>query len=137
MNMKKCVDMGLIKKAENAKDRVAQSLSLGDRFLGGAKKNFGIMEYEICELASYNALFHYARALLFRKGYIERSHACLFSALAELYPQSREMFESADKIRAERHNLQYGGFTAQRETAGHVVGFVEKFGAFSRKVLGE
>ena len=52
-----------------AKERVERSLEIAKRFLTAAKKNLGIEEFEIAEIASYNSLFHSARALLFNKGY--------------------------------------------------------------------
>ncbi|MEW6329699.1 MAG: HEPN domain-containing protein [Candidatus Micrarchaeota archaeon] len=135
MSFEECVREGLIKKSENARDRVGQSLSLGDRFLGSAEKNFKIDEYEVCEIISYNALFHYARALLFDKGYIERSHACLFLALNHFYPKNKELFIRAGKLRIERHNLQYSGFAADKESARFSLEFVREFGKTAKGLL--
>ncbi len=132
MTFEECLEKGLIKKSESARERVEQSLSLGDRFLKSAHKNFGMEEYEVCEIICYNALFHYARALLFDKGYIERSHACLFIALKRFYPECKGSFDQADKIRAERHNLQYAGFAADKDSAMFVLKFVREFSGLAK-----
>jgi len=135
MTFEDCLRKGLIKKSESAKERVEQSLSLGDKFSKSAEKNSEMQEYEVCEIISYNALFHYARALLFNAGYIERSHACLFLSLKRFYPEHRELFDKADKIRLERHNLQYSGFSADKESARFVLEFVKEFERTAKKLL--
>ena len=135
MNFEQCQKIGLIKKSQNAQERTAQSLELADKFLKSAKNNFKIGEYEVCELISYNALFHYARALLFSKGYIERSHACLFEALVYLYPDSKEIIQKADKLRLERHNLQYSGIFSGKPAAEYACEFTQEFGIFAKRQL--
>ncbi|MFH0973563.1 MAG: HEPN domain-containing protein [Candidatus Micrarchaeota archaeon] len=135
MTFEDCREKGLIKQSENARERVAQSISLGDGFLKSAERNLEIDEYEVCEIISYNALFHYARALLFDKGFIERSHVCLFIALKKLYPSERELFEEADRLRVERQNLQYAGFSSDKASAEFVLKSVKRFGAAAKKLL--
>ncbi len=135
MTFEDCLAKGLIRKAENTRDRIESSLKLGDKFLKSSKKNLEIEENEVSEMIAYTALFHYARALLFNKGYIERSHACLFIALKKLYPKQAELFEKADKIRTERHNLQYSGFFTNAEAAEYVIEFVAEFGSEAKKIL--
>jgi uncharacterized protein (UPF0332 family) len=135
MTFEECLRKGLIKKLESAKERVEQSLSLADKFSKSAENNLKMNEYEVCEIISYNALFHYARAMLFNAGYIERSHACLFLALKHLYPEHRELFEKADKIRLERHNIQYSGFSADKESAAFVIQVVNEFGRTAKRIL--
>lgn len=117
MSYEDCIHKGLIKKSSSAPERVKQSLALGDKFLKSAKKTLEISENEASELIAYTALFHYARALLFHKGYLERSHFCLFVALQKLYPEHDSLFQRADKIRIERHNLQYCGLATDSESA--------------------
>lgn len=135
MTFEDCLEKGMIRKAADAKTRVQQSIAIADKFLKSAEKNLKMEENEVCEIIAYNALFHYARALLFIKGYMERSHACLFLALEKLYPQHKELFERADKIRAERHNLQYSGLITDRESASFVLEFVKEFAASAKNLL--
>jgi uncharacterized protein (UPF0332 family) len=135
MSFDNCLKKGMIKKSESTKEKIEQSIVFGDKFLKSAKKNFDIEELEVCEIISYNALFHYARALLFKKGYNERSHACLFIALKKLYPEHVELFERADKILSERHNLIYMGLAAEGESVEYVIEFVEEFRDVANKLL--
>ena len=85
MRFEKCIEEGLIRKDPRATERVKGSLEIAGRFLSASKKNLEIEEYEIAEIAAYNSAFHSARALLFAKGYVERSHYCLSVALSSLY----------------------------------------------------
>lgn len=130
MNFKECLSKGLIKRDATANERVQKSLEIGDRFLASAKKNIDIEEYEMAEIATYNAIFHSARSLLFNVGYTERSHACLIIALRTLYATDHrliEIFNTFDKIRISRHNIQYGGTLVKRDEAEFVYEFAKTF----------
>ena len=85
MRFEECLDKGLIKKDPLASERVESSLMIAERFLRSSNRNLEIDEYEMAEMAAYNSAFHAARALLFAKGYTERSHFCLGVALRGLY----------------------------------------------------
>jgi len=135
MTFEDCVKKGLIRKSESAKEKIEQSLVFGDKFLKASEKNLEMEEFEVSEIVSYNALFHYARALLFHKSYNERSHACLFLSLKEFYPDHKDLFNRADKIRIERHNLQYSGLATDLESVEYVIEFVKEFRDFARKLL--
>jgi uncharacterized protein (UPF0332 family) len=135
MSFEECLRKGSIKKSDNAKDKVSQSITLGDKFLKSAKKTYEIEEYEVCEIIAYDALFHYARALLYNKGYGERSHACLFIAVEKLYPEIKELTQRADKIRIERHNLQYSGLLTDKESVDFVIELIEEFRTTTNKLI--
>ena len=76
MNLERCLQEGLIKRDLTTRDRVENSFKIAERFLRSAEKNREIEENEMAEIAAYNSAFHSARALLFAKGYVERSHYC-------------------------------------------------------------
>ena len=128
MRLKECLKKGLIKKDPRAPERIESSLETAERFLRSAERNFEIEEYEMAEIAAYNSAFHSARALLFSKGYTERSHYCLGIALGSLYDgQIRDLFNTFDKIRLSRHNVQYGGALVCGDEAEFVIKFAEEF----------
>jgi uncharacterized protein (UPF0332 family) len=56
-------------------------------------------------------------------------------ALKKLYPDRQELFERADKIRVERHNLQYMGLATDFESVEFVLEFVEEFRDETKKIL--
>ncbi|HDQ07696.1 MAG TPA: tetratricopeptide repeat protein [Methanoculleus sp.] len=69
----------------DAPARVPASIALARRFAASAENTLVIREYEMAHIAAYNSAFHAGRALLFSRGFVERSHACLTVALLHLY----------------------------------------------------
>jgi uncharacterized protein (UPF0332 family) len=115
MRFEECLDKGLIKKDLLANERVESSLMIAERFLRSSRCNPEIDKYEMAEIAAYNSAFHAGRALLFAKGYTERSHFCLGVALKGLYRGIiLDLLKIFDKKRLSRHNVQYGGEFRQR-----------------------
>jgi uncharacterized protein (UPF0332 family) len=85
MTFKDCLDKKLIRKDNNTFERIKGSLEIAKHFLERAEGSYNINYYDTSYLMSYNSLFHSARALLFEKGYTERSHYCLVIFLKEKY----------------------------------------------------
>ena len=128
MRFEECLDKGLIKKDPLAGERVESSLMIAERFLRSSNRNLKIDEYEMAEMAAYNSAFHAARALLFARGYTERSHFCLGVALSSLYGgKIVDLLKTFDKIRLSRHNVQYGGALVSEEEAVFVIDFARDF----------
>lgn len=136
MRFEECLDKGLIKKDPLASERVESSLMIAERFLRSSNRNLEIDEYEMAEMAAYNSAFHAARALLFAKGYTERSHFCLGVALRGLYRgKIVDLLKTFDKIRLSRHNVQYGGALVSEEEAVFVIDFARDFLIVAKKEL--
>lgn len=128
MRFEECLDRGLIKKDPLAGERVESSLMIAERFLRSSNRNLEIDEFEMAEMAAYNSAFHAARALLFAKGYTERSHFCLGVALRGLYKgKITDLLKTFDKIRLSRHNVQYGGALVSEDEAAFVIDFARDF----------
>jgi len=138
MNLRDCLSKGMIRKDNSAPERVKKSLEIAERFLDSSKKNIGIDELEMAEIASYNSIFHSSRALLFNKRYTERSHICVIIGLKELYKDNTELLDllnTFDKIRISRHNIQYGGILIDMEEADFVYNFAKEFLDKAKKIL--
>ena len=128
MRFEECLDRGLIKKDPLACERVESSFAIAERFLRSSSRNLEIDEFEMAEMAAYNSAFHAARALLFAKGYTERSHFCLGVALRGLYRgKIIDLLKTFDKIRLSRHNVQYGGALVNKDEAAFVINFARDF----------
>ncbi|ACS89087.1 MAG TPA: HEPN domain-containing protein [Thermococcaceae archaeon] len=113
----------------SAIERVKSSIEIARRFLKSAERTFEIGDYVMVEIAAYNSAFHSVRALLFAKGYKERSHQCLVIAVRELYrtnPKIVELMNIFDKLRISRHNVQYGGALVDEEEAEFVLRFARE-----------
>lgn len=130
MNFTECEERGYIRRDASAPSRVTGSLDSADRFLAAARKNIGIKEFEMAEIAAYNSAFHSARALLFSQGYLERSHTCLVTAVSYLFKEDKEIQNFAatlDKLRLSRHNVQYGGSLVLPDEAEFATEFAKRF----------
>ena len=66
--------------------------------------------YEESIVSSYTGMFHSARALLFKDGIAERSHACVIAYLSKQYGHSlgQDRISWIDTYRLERHESFYG-----------------------------
>jgi len=63
-------------------------------------------------ILAYTAMFHAARAILFRDGIVEKSHICLIEYLKEAYVNTGKLSEATvnalDMLRIDRHETLYG-----------------------------
>ncbi|MBU0497510.1 MAG: HEPN domain-containing protein [Candidatus Thermoplasmatota archaeon] len=77
------------------------------RYIQNARDNLGLQNKNLVVFCAYTAMFHAARALLFRDGVKERSHVCIVSYLRETYPRLRRLANQLDMYRRNRHNTLY------------------------------
>lgn len=83
-------------------------------------------------ILSYTAMFHAARAVLFKDGWAEKSHVCVAAYLKERYVQTekleRRYLSMFDTGRIERHETLYGlEATTSSEDAEHVLNKAKEF----------
>lgn len=138
MDFSDCLEKGLLKENVDAKNRVSTSIKTAEKFMNAARKNFEIEEFETCLIMSYNSIFHICRALLFKKGFVERSHFCLVVALRYYYDQDEELstfLNSIDKVRLSRHEVQYRGEFTDKEEAQFVLDLTKNFKNYALKLL--
>lgn len=84
-DFEKCLKNRRIIKQQLSKDLVTKELKVGREDLKRAKKTFDELDFKWATIQAYYAMFHLAKALLFAKGYREKSHACLKFAIQALY----------------------------------------------------
>jgi uncharacterized protein (UPF0332 family) len=69
---------------------VAKELKAGAADLKDAKESWAAKKFKWATIQGYYAAFHAARALLFEKGFREKSHHALYVAVRELYANEIE-----------------------------------------------
>lgn len=110
-NYKDCIKEGLLKRIPASQDKALKSIEKGEKWLEDGQKSSQIEAFDSSVLASYMGFFHSARAVLFRDGFRERSHACIARYLEEIYVKSgkleKEWVELLDHYREIRHEDQY------------------------------
>jgi len=79
------VQKGRLKNATISDEMVKKEFEIGKKDYSSAVASFDSSNFKWATIQAYYAIFHAARALLYRCGYREESHTALKLALKELY----------------------------------------------------
>ena len=115
-------------RAKISKEMILKEISAAKDDLEDAKDSFKFKKYKWATIQGYYSMFHSARALLYSKGFREKSHYALLSAIRELFKNELEnsliaSFEEAMNLRQEAdYGLKYS-----EEGALETIEGVEKF----------
>jgi len=110
-----CLDRKQIFKDSSAKGFVFKEIEAADNDLIRARSSLEAEDFKWATVQSYYAGFHAARALLFSRGFRERSHYCLIQAI-------RFLFVDEGKLDARLLN-HFGKIKALREKADYDLEF--------------
>jgi len=108
MRLGDCYEEGLLKKVTPSQDMAKSSLAQAEDILKKAGDNRKMGHHDIALVLCYTAMFHAARAILFRDGVKERSHVCIGIYLKATYPELRDLANTLDAYRTSRHTTLYG-----------------------------
>ena len=110
MNVDECLKEGILAKIAPDRGKAESSLRMAAHKLSLAEKEIEHGIYENAVLSAYTAMFHAARALLFRDGFKERSHYAVFVYLNEIYSGrlEKKYLNRLNALRLQRHELMYG-----------------------------
>jgi len=109
-NIDDCFERGLLRKVEPSRTKSEQSLLHARDWLSEAEKNLEAEAYRSALSSAYLAVFHSARAILFRDGVREKSHYCIGLYLQRYVEEGALEVEWPmlfDRIRSVRHADQY------------------------------
>jgi uncharacterized protein (UPF0332 family) len=84
-DFKQCLESKKIISFGKGKSLVKKELSVAKSDLADAKAGYENERYKWSTIQAYYAMFHAARALVYSKGYREKSHYCLAVALRALF----------------------------------------------------
>ena len=109
-NVEDCFRFRLLRKINPDKEKTKRSLEISDIKLEEARKALNLKIFEYVILGSYMAMFHSARALLYKDGIQEKSHFALFIYLKEKYKEQIpiNILNLLNIHRTERHEAMYG-----------------------------
>ena len=82
---KQCLENRKIISFPKGKELVEKELSVARSDLLDAKAGYENGRYKWSTIQAYYAMFHAARALIYSRGYREKSHYCLLVALRALF----------------------------------------------------
>ena len=110
MKTSDCFKKRLLRNIAPDKHKMKKALEMAEVKKERAEDLFSNEFYEESIVSSYTSMFQAARALLFRDGIIEKSHACVVAYIKEHYAQTlgQDRINWLDTYRLERHESMYG-----------------------------
>jgi uncharacterized protein (UPF0332 family) len=112
MRLKDCFEKRLLRRERPDLEKSKRSMEIADAKLNQAEEALNHSLFDASLILCYTAMFHAARAILFRDGIVERSHVCLVEYLRETYVKKGKLSEATvnmlDALRIERHETLYG-----------------------------
>lgn len=84
-DFKNCLDKKRLYRSDNAKALATKEHKSAINDLGDAKFSLSKGRYKWATIQAYYAMFHAARALLYSRGYRERSHRCVVIGIEHLF----------------------------------------------------
>lgn len=138
IEFEKCLKKNNLRVSTEAKNWVKKELAAAKGDLHEAKEGLERESYKWSTVQSYYAMFHSARALLYAKGYREKSHYCLRIAIEMLYVEPGDLpqhiinaFEVAKEL---RENADYEGSFSE-SGAEKLVKAAEEFVKLAKSLL--
>ncbi len=125
-----CLEKGLIKKTAPSKEQANSAISKAKVLLEEAKADSEDHRYNSAVMMAYAAMLNASRALLFRDGYRERSHACTIRYLEAGYKGKipADSISLLDHYRETRHEVQYdSSYLADEDSAKNILRFAQGF----------
>lgn len=134
----RCLAEGKIKPFRATNVMIKKELESANYDLMRAQDSLNNDDAKWSTIQSYYTMFHSARALIYHKGYREKSHRCILIALQELYvnagessPEYIDIFRSAMDL---REDADYG-FIYSRESATELLTNAQKFYEYAKTYL--
>jgi uncharacterized protein (UPF0332 family) len=135
-----CLSQNKIREWPRAKALVPRELKQAESDRNYAKDSFERDIYKWSTIQAYYSMFHSARALLYAKGFRERSHYCLIAAMRALYVDegllSHRLIESFQLAKTLRENADYYG-DFSKEAASQVLEDAQEFLVMAKELTSE
>ena len=112
MKLKECFEKRLLRRERPDLEKSERSMEVAETKLDEAGEALSHKLFDATIILAYTAMFHAARAILFRDGVVEKSHICLVEYLRETYVNTGKLSEATvntiDALRIDRHETLYG-----------------------------
>lgn len=138
LEFEQCLKKGKIRKFSSGYNLIGKELENAKLDLEIAKKSFKDKNYKWAIIQTYYSMFHSARALLYSKGFREKSHYCLIEAMRTLFVDKKlinyELIEALQKAKNLREDADYYG-DFNKESAENLLKNAKKFYQTSKEIL--
>lgn len=110
MNIRECLENGILKKDKPSLEKAKRSIDIALSKLEKARQLLKLCILDMAQINCYSAMFHSARAILFKDGFKERSHYAVYVYLKEKYSDKIEQkfLNELNVLRLDRHEIFYG-----------------------------
>lgn len=132
-----CLKAGKIKTSSDLSALISKELRVAEDDLKTATDGIKDSRWKWSTIQSYYVMFHAARALLFIKGYREKSHYCLRIAIDHLYSGviPKYLIDDFQTAKVMRENADYEENFSETG-ARKIVKSAEAFLSFAKGVVG-
>ncbi|MBN2043058.1 MAG: HEPN domain-containing protein [Candidatus Aenigmarchaeota archaeon] len=135
-----CVKEGLVRNVPPSAEKAEGSINTARKWIEEAEKNFNTEAFKSSVMASYLAMFHSARSIMYYDGLREKSHYCIARYLEDIYVRQgsleRKWVELLDHYRELRHEDQYSiNFVVTMDEAETALGKAKQFVDIMEKLL--
>lgn len=129
-----CIEAGLLRKIPPSSAQAKEQFEKAKTLLLEAKQNLRAESPNSAVIMSYAAMLDAAKALLYRDGYREKSHACVVRYLEAKYLQEigQDAVDLLDQYRDQKHKTMYSG--AYYPTLANAKEIFEFAGEFVTKI---
>lgn len=135
---KRCLEEKKLEKIKSDEKLIDKEIDSAEYDLEKAKESFENKDYKWATIKSYYSIFHSVKALVFRKGYREKSHYCLLIAFKTLYIDEKKMdkkfLDNFSEAMGLREAADYES-TFSEESAEEILSSAEEFLEKAREVL--
>lgn len=132
-DFKDCLKRGKIKEFSKAKSLIPKEFDSAKSDLKTAQDSIKQENYKWATIQAYYSMFHTARALIYSRGYREKSHYCLIVALRTLFVAEKlldvRLVEAMQTAKTLRENADY----ASEFSKSSAKALVEKAQLFLKK----
>jgi uncharacterized protein (UPF0332 family) len=138
MSYEECFETGQLKARHISKEEIQNQVRIAENYIRKAEIILDKETYDISFLTAYISIFHSARALLYKKGYKERSHFCLFEFVKHEFkdnPDVVRLAEIGQNYRETRRMVQYEGSLCSEAGAKEAINDAKNFLAAIKKLM--
>ena len=124
MTFQDCLNKGKLVVRKLDPSAIDAELAAAEYDIQKAEKDFEEGDFKWATVKAYYSAFHSARALLFWKGYSEKSHRCLLAFLEAFFPQLSHEFSTLLMLRETAdYDSNYSEATARKaiELSGAII----------------
>lgn len=133
-----CLEEKKLVQVSYAESLIPREIKEAGDDLQRAHNSYEDGSYKWTEIQSYYSMFHMARALLYTKGYRERSHWCLCVALKHFFVEdnllSASLIGDLQRAKILREDADYRG-KYSKEAASEILEKAQRFYEEGRKIL--